>query len=164
MIDESSVNSQTTDSVSQVNTLLLGTSASQSIGLLEMVSAETLGMSMHNAVTAQQNSQMSTSASVTASCAKMLQAAPSMPPTVAPPPAPSPPPFMPLEPDTDKTAGDYVKEATTMAEEAIAMMEKDATATAADKKSLKALLAKLQTITGKKDTAKKNAPKPGEPT
>jgi len=122
-------------------------------------------MSMHNAVTAQQNSQMSASASVTASCAKMLQAAPPVP-APAPVPPTTPPPFMPLDPDTDKSAADFVKQATQMAEEAINLMDADASANAEDKKGLKELLSKLQAFTGsnaggnkqKKKTKKKVSP------
>jgi len=66
------VNDQITDSVSQSNAMVIGAAASEAMSLLDLVSAETLGMSMHNAVTAQQNAQMSTNASVTASCARML--------------------------------------------------------------------------------------------
>ncbi len=69
----SSVNDQVTDSVSQVNALLTGTSAGQSLGMLDVAGAETLGMSMFNAITAQQNSQTSSTASATATCARILQ-------------------------------------------------------------------------------------------
>lgn len=52
--------------------------SNQATGLLETTFAETLGLSMHNAVSNQQSSQMTTSASVTNACARLLQA-----PTVA---------------------------------------------------------------------------------
>lgn len=45
----------------------------RALGLLDTVMAETLGMSLHNAVMTQQNAQMSATAAVTATCAKMLQ-------------------------------------------------------------------------------------------
>jgi len=48
--------------------------ASNSTALLSNVLADTLGMSMHNAVTQQQNAQMLNSASTTAACARILNA------------------------------------------------------------------------------------------
>ena len=78
------VNDQITDAVTQVNTLLTGSSPSQSAGMLGITGAETLGMSMFNAITAQQNSQTSASAAATASCARILQAD-----VAAPPPPPN---------------------------------------------------------------------------
>lgn len=122
------VNDQITDSVSQTNTMLIGSAASEARSLLDLVSAETLGMSMHNAVTAQQNAQMSTNASVTASCARMLQAQP-IPETPDPKPVTPPvvpPPFMPLD-DTKtpvQTAENLIKEAEKMMLEAKAIMSK----------------------------------------
>jgi len=151
MIDESTVNSQTTDSVTQADTLMLGLSASHSMGIVNMVTAETLGMSMHNAVSAQQNSQMSASASVTASCVKMLQAAPPGPQVPAPAPI-TPPPFMPLDPVGDEGAADLVKEATEMAEKAISILENEADAGVAEKKGLETLISKLQAFTGATST------------
>lgn len=75
----SSINDQVTDALTQVNTHMIGSAPSQSLGLLDITGAETLGMSMYNAITAQQNSQTSSSASATATCAKILQ-------SIAPPP------------------------------------------------------------------------------
>ena len=69
----STVNDQVTDAVTQINALLTGGAGSQSMGMLDIAGAETMGMSMFNAVTAQQNAQTSSSAAATASCAKMLQ-------------------------------------------------------------------------------------------
>ena len=48
--------------------------SSQPTGLVETTFAETIGLSMHNAVTNQQSSQMTTSASITNACARLLQA------------------------------------------------------------------------------------------
>lgn len=48
--------------------------SNQATGLLETTFAETLGLSMHNAVSNQQSSQMTTSASVTNACARLLKA------------------------------------------------------------------------------------------
>jgi hypothetical protein len=101
MVDESTVNSQVTDSVTQVVTLLTGQSPAQSFGMLDAVLLETLGMAMHNAVSRQQHASMTSTAAVTAACAKMLQAPVPGPPPPAPPtpptvqPLPGPPPSMP---------------------------------------------------------------------
>jgi hypothetical protein len=89
MSDNSTVNSQITDSISQVVTLLTGQSPSQSFGMMDAVMLETLGMAMHNAVTRQQYAHMTSTAAVTAACAKMLQAPF---PIAPPPPPPAPPP------------------------------------------------------------------------
>ncbi|KFI10730.1 hypothetical protein F0223_17535 [Vibrio coralliilyticus] len=77
----SSVNDQVTDSVSQIHTLLTGGAPSQAMGMLDVAGTETLGMTMFNAVTAQQNSQTSAGAALNASCARILKTE-----TVAPPP------------------------------------------------------------------------------
>ena len=45
----------------------------QPTGLVETTFAETLGLSMHNAVTTQQSAQMTTAASITNACARLLQ-------------------------------------------------------------------------------------------
>ncbi len=46
----------------------------QPTGLVETTLAETLGLSMHNAVVNQQSSHMTTAASITNACARLLQA------------------------------------------------------------------------------------------
>jgi hypothetical protein len=69
----SSVNDQITDSVSQMQMLLTGGAPSQAMGMLDIAGTETIGMSMFNAITAQQNSQTSAGAALNASCAKMLR-------------------------------------------------------------------------------------------
>lgn len=48
--------------------------SNQPTSLVETTFAETLGLSMHNAVTSQQSSQMTTAASITNACARLLQA------------------------------------------------------------------------------------------
>lgn len=68
----SSVNDQTTDAVSQVNALLMGGADKNAVDLVGVAGAQTLGISMYNAITAQQNAQTSTNASVTANCARIL--------------------------------------------------------------------------------------------
>lgn len=45
----------------------------QPTGLVETTFAETLGLSMHNAIVNQQSSQMTTSASITNACARLLK-------------------------------------------------------------------------------------------
>ncbi|MGI0116771.1 RebB family R body protein [Zooshikella sp. RANM57] len=71
-LDENYVNSQISDSVKQLNNFIQENTTSQTARLLDIVSAETLGMAMHNAISAQQNAQMSNTASATATCAKLL--------------------------------------------------------------------------------------------
>jgi hypothetical protein len=87
MADEGTVNSQITDSVTQVDTTILGNAPAQSTGMLDAVMAESIGMAMYNAVTTQHNSQMVASAAVAAACARMLKspgALPPLPKTAAP--------------------------------------------------------------------------------
>ena len=48
--------------------------ASQSQSMVDAVMAETIGMSMHNAVSSQQRAQMLSSAAVTAACARIVAA------------------------------------------------------------------------------------------
>lgn len=47
--------------------------SAQPTTMVETTFAETLGLSMHNAVTSQQSSQMTTAASITNACARLLQ-------------------------------------------------------------------------------------------
>ena len=68
------VNGQITDSMNQVLTTLLGQSTAYSFGLIDTVMSDTLGMTMHNAVTAQQNQQIIANAALSAACAQMLKA------------------------------------------------------------------------------------------
>lgn len=64
----------------------------QSTSMVEATLAETLGLSMHNAITNQQSAQMTTSASITNACARLLQTPTHLPAstqqTHAAPPAP----------------------------------------------------------------------------
>lgn len=76
--------------------LLLGQTSAHTFSLLEAVMTETLGMSMHNAVRAQNGMQAVSSAAVVAACARMLNATPP-----APPPAPKPAPTPPAPPAPD---------------------------------------------------------------
>jgi hypothetical protein len=89
------VNDQVVDSVITNATLLTGQAPSHAFGILDTVMAETLGMSMHNAVLRQQSDSMVNSAATTATCAKMLQSPYipfPLPATPSPSPSPPPPP------------------------------------------------------------------------
>ncbi len=70
---EQFVNDQIVESVADVVTLNSGHAPAQSAAMLDVVMAETMGMSMYNAVSRQQASSMVGSAAVTSACAKMLQ-------------------------------------------------------------------------------------------
>ena len=63
-----------TEQLQDVLSLIQQPHASNSTAMLSNVLADTLGMSMHNAVTQQQNAQMLNSASTTAACARILNA------------------------------------------------------------------------------------------
>jgi hypothetical protein len=77
------VNDQIVESVADVVTLNSGHAPAQSAAMLDVVMAETMGMSMYNAVSRQQSSSMVGSAAVTSACAKMLQTPfPILPPLV----------------------------------------------------------------------------------
>ena len=88
------VNDQIVESVADVVTLNIGEAPSQSSAMLDVVMAETIGMTMYNAVSRQQSSSTVGSAAVTAACAKMLQT----PFPVIPPRPPIPPPDHGVEP------------------------------------------------------------------
>ena len=67
------VNDQIVESVANVVTLNVGQAPSQSSAMLDVAMAETIGMTMYNAVSRQQSSSTVGSAAVTTACAKMLQ-------------------------------------------------------------------------------------------
>lgn len=117
------VNDQTVDAVSQVSTMLIGNSAPQAMGLLDVTGAESMGMSMHNAVSSQHNSQISSAAAVTAACAKMLQVNSEGTPAPEQEPKSTPPPFMPLGHDNKVSADTMLKQANTLAEAAAKMIQ-----------------------------------------
>jgi len=87
MADDTTVNAQIVDSVLQTTASVLGSAPSQTTGMLDALMTETLGMAMYNAVTTQHNSQMVTSAAVTAACSRILKVsgAPMIPPKPAKP-------------------------------------------------------------------------------
>jgi len=88
------VNDQIVESVADVVTLNIGEAPSQSSAMLDVVMAETIGMTMYNAVSRQQSSSTVGSAAVTAACAKMLQT----PFPIMHPRPPIPPPDHGVEP------------------------------------------------------------------
>ena len=83
------------NSVADLQKLLRGITDSNSLAMLNNVMAETIGMSMHNAVTAQQNTQMLNSATTTSTCAKILSVMVGGPPPPVPTSPPVSPPYSP---------------------------------------------------------------------
>jgi len=73
MPDDYRVNDQIIDSVVETSASVLGSAPAQTTGMLDALMTETLGMAMHNAVTTQHNSQMVTTAAITAACGRMLK-------------------------------------------------------------------------------------------
>jgi len=159
----STVNDQTVDSLSQISTLLVGSSAPHAMGLLDIAGAESMGMGMHNAVSNQQNSQISSAAAVTAACAKMLNVNPTVP---TPPPATkaTPPPFMPLGPNNTVSPDDMLKHANTLAESALSMLQdsqsKQQSGQSANEQEIKDLIAKLQAFQKTDSTSDSSASTP----
>lgn len=80
MTDETGVNTQITDSVTQAHITTMDQSPVQSHALLDLVMAETVGMGMHNAINTQHSMQMMASAAITATCARMISGQESVPP------------------------------------------------------------------------------------
>ncbi len=165
---DSTVNSVITDSVTQNNTLLTSIAAPQGQALVDLASAETMGMAMYNAISAQQNAQLTTNASVTATCAKMLgvDAGSGLPAGLAPAPK-TPPPFMPLTPAgaTEAAAAvdanTLIEMATNLADSAAKDITDNKGSDAETEKSLEALITKLQ---GMQSSLKpKDPPKPQDP-
>jgi len=158
-VKESSVNDQITDAVSQVNALVLGSAVPKSLAVLDMVSAETVGMSMYNAVTAQHNAQISASASITATCAKMLQAEPARPvdPVAA---TDNPPPFMPLNTENPLSASQLINQAKTLAEAALKMAGKEGDTQNEFDSDLKNLMNTLNAASSAEAAEPKAAPEP----
>ncbi|MCW8875427.1 MAG: RebB family R body protein [Kangiellaceae bacterium] len=142
MNDDGTVNDLVTDSVSQLNSMLIGATPPESIGLLDIASSETIGMAMYNAVSAQQNSQISSSAAVTSACAKMLSTQPTLP-SVPAPAVDNPPPFMPLGPDKADSAS-LIKEADTLANDAVEMLKESGQSQQDNEKEVTNLITKLQ--------------------
>lgn len=142
----STVNSQITDSVSTTISSVLGNAPAEGFALLDTVMAETVGMMMHNAVNAQQNSQMVSNAAVTATCAKMLQVQPPSSSRSSPSSPPLPPIFSP--PGSPPSA---IVKSGQNAKNAIQNLANDLENAAGEEQQAKALLQELA------DTAKADA-------
>lgn len=118
MNTDGSVNEQITDSVTQTSTAVVGLAPAQSMGMLDAVLVETVGMAMYGAVSRQQNAQMTATASITATCARILSAfAPAPAPT---PPVPLTPPVKPADPPVVKPIPGAPPAASAAAQEAAA--------------------------------------------
>lgn len=66
------VNPQVTDAITQINSLSIGEGPSLSMALVSEVMAETMGMVMHNAVTAQGGMQVIAKSATTVVCALII--------------------------------------------------------------------------------------------
>jgi hypothetical protein len=66
------INGQLTDAVSAINTLLLGEAPSSAAAMLGLASANTVALSMYNAVARQQSDAALASAAIAATCARMI--------------------------------------------------------------------------------------------
>ncbi len=162
MDNEGSVNDQMTDVVTQMNTLLLGNSGPQAMGLVDVAGAETLSMSMYNAVSSQQNSQVAASAAATATCAKMLQAQAQLPTPKSSDKVETqpdlPPPFMPLEPDKSGTASELIAQASVLADSAARILKKNKQEGSANSEELQKLIATLQSYVKSDNSSPEAAP------
>lgn len=138
MDSNGSVNGQITDAVTQINTLIIGNAPPQALGFVEIAGAEAISMFMYNAVSAQQNAQISSTAATTSVCAKILQAQLPQPAKPVSPVKPVPPPFLPLDPTF--TATELLSEANSLAQAAIN------TATQNSTQLSPKMLAELQTL------------------
>ncbi|QSX77902.1 RebB family R body protein [Agrilutibacter solisilvae] len=76
MADESTVNSQITDAVTQVNETIAGASGSQARALADQVMAHAVGLAMQNAVAQQQQAYILRNAVTTAAARAILQSSP----------------------------------------------------------------------------------------
>lgn len=124
-MSNSKLNDQVVDSVTAVDLLLAGMAPASAAGMLDAVSAESIGVAMHGAVSRQHQSHILSAASVTSACARMLQA---FPPTfVVTPPAPEPvPPFQGTIESEIKEDEKQARDAVDRLEQQIAALEKNA--------------------------------------
>lgn len=81
-------NAQTINNLKQLQDLLTEREQSKPMAIVSTVMAETLGMSMHNAVTAQHNAQLVNAAATTSTCARILSTAGAEPTPIPGPPGP----------------------------------------------------------------------------
>ena len=72
MTDDSSVNDQIIDSITNSAHAVGSTSSANSISITDLVMAETISMGMHNAINTQHSSQMTGAAAITAACARII--------------------------------------------------------------------------------------------
>jgi hypothetical protein len=86
---ESAVNNQVVDTVAAILTLSTGGAPADSFAMLEVVTTETIGMAMHNALARQQAGAMVASAAAAAICARMGAVPPPFPSASPPPPPPA---------------------------------------------------------------------------
>jgi len=141
MVDDSSVNDQVTDSVTQNISLLTGSAASQGVGMVDVVSAETIGMFMHNAITSQQNSQLTSNASVTATCARMLSIQPEIPRAEEMANLP----FLPLATDGSPVSPeDLLNQAQALVETAVKSIDEKKTTNGSAKQAIDKMIKKLK--------------------
>lgn len=151
----SSVNDQITDSISQNVALLTGNAAPQGVSMVDVVSAESMGIFMHNAVLSQQNSQLTSNASVTAACARMLniQQRETLTEEIS-----GPPPFMPLTTDSDKTAAmtqpkALLQQAQALVDSAMKSVDKDKDTDSEVEAAIQKMLASLKSTANQSDDA-----------
>ena len=152
------VNDQITDSVSMTGTLLTGYAAPQGMAMLDVAAAETFGISMQNAVFAQQNAQMTTNASITTTCARML----SMGDQGKPKPVKKPntvPPFMPLSTNenTPVDAESLLKMAQSYTNNAASVINKQSQEKQADQQAIKDMITKLQGLISTQESGSDNS-------
>jgi L-serine deaminase len=76
MADESPVNSQITDAVSQTNETIDGSSQAQARAMADQVMAHAIGLAMQNAVAQQQQAYILRNAVTTAAARAILEASP----------------------------------------------------------------------------------------
>jgi len=138
----SAINSQINDSVTTTLADVLGNAPAQAFGMLDTIMAETVGMMMHNAVSAQQNAQMVGNAAVTATCAKMLQ----VQTTVTSKSPPKPPPFSPPPFSPPSGLGNSVRQKGDVAKAAIQNLAADLEASSAEEKQARAMLQELADV------------------
>lgn len=138
----SAINSQINDSVTTTLADVLGNAPAQAFGMLDTIMAETVGMMMHNAVSAQQNAQMVGNAAVTATCAKMLQ----VQTTVTSKSPPKPPPFSPPPFSPPSGLGNSVRQQGDVAKAAIQNLAADLEASSAEEKQARAMLQELADV------------------
>jgi hypothetical protein len=137
----------------QSNGLLFDLSSAHTFSLLEAVMTETLGMSMHNAVRAQNSMQMVSGAAVVAACARMLQA--------SPPPPPLPPPVPPPVVGPASGTASVIAKDTVRADTAISALAQDYQTSSANVSSATAA---LQALAKQAQAAMSPPPPPTPPT